>query len=103
MRPLKSERRRRQLAIAKALRNAHRPLVLADNPLIGESAVRRLAAERYEGAIMGEERALSDLISECAARVLKRIGDDPRLVAEATVLTTEDGASTQLATAREPG
>ena len=54
-------------------------------------------------AIIGEERALSDLINECGARVLKRIGEDPRLAAEATVLTTNDGASTQLATAREPG
>lgn len=80
MRPLRrSERGRRRLAIAEALRSAHRPLVLADNPLIDDPAVRRLAAERYEGAIMGEERALSDLISECAARVLERIGDDPRL------------------------
>ncbi len=52
---------------------------------------------------MGVERALSDLISDCAARVLKRIGEDPRLAAEATVQTTDDGASTQLATAREPG
>jgi hypothetical protein len=89
---------RRRLAIAHALRNAQRLLNLSDNPLVETAPVRRLAAERYGDAVMGEELALSDLVLDCARRVLQRLGDDRRLEREAALLRTViDGGSVQAA------
>ncbi|MBI5289533.1 MAG: hypothetical protein HY873_11240 [Chloroflexi bacterium] len=84
----RTDRERRRLAMAHALRNAQRLLNLSDNPLVDEPAVRRLAAERYGDAVMKEELALSDVVLACANTVLQRVGDDRRLEREAALLRT---------------
>ncbi len=97
----RTDRERRRLAIASALRNAQRPLNLSDNVLIEEAAVRTRAAERYQASVMRDELALSDLVIESAKSVLAQLRHDARLTREATVLETviADG-SVQLAARR---
>jgi hypothetical protein len=82
----RSELERKRLAMAGALLNARRLLLLSDNPLLDEAPVGRLAAERYQNAIMGRELALSDLVLEAGRRVLERMQGDQRLEREAIVL-----------------
>jgi hypothetical protein len=80
------DKERQRLAVAKALLNASRPLVLADNPLLDEPAVGRLARERYPDSVLAEELALGDLVREAAEIVRARMGKDPRLLRERAVL-----------------
>jgi hypothetical protein len=94
----RTDRERRRLAVAHALRNAARLLNLSDNPLTDEPTVRRVAGERYSDAVMREELALSDVVLDCARRVLQRLGDDRRLEREATLLRAVlEGSSVQAA------
>ena len=82
------DQERLRLAVARALLNASRPLVLADNPLLDDPAVARLARERYASLALGAELALGDLVRAAAERVLARLGEDPRLGRERAVLQT---------------
>jgi hypothetical protein len=77
-----------RLAVAQALLNASRPLVLANNPLLEDTAVVQRARERYGDAVLAEELALGDLVREAGELVLARLGDDPRLGRERAVLQT---------------
>lgn len=80
------DQERARLAVAQALLNAGRPLVLAGSPLIEEVAVLRLARQRYAGGVLAEELALGDLVREAGEAVIQRLGDDPRLARERGVL-----------------
>jgi hypothetical protein len=82
------DRERARLGVAQALLNAGRPLILADSPLLDETAVGRKARERYPGSLLGDELALGDLVREAAELVLRRLGDDPRLARERGLLAT---------------
>jgi hypothetical protein len=82
------DQERLRLAVARALLNASRPLVLADNPLLDDPAVARLARERYTGMALAPELALGDLVREAGELVLARLGEDPRLGRERAVLQT---------------
>jgi hypothetical protein len=65
--------------------------------------VRRIAVERYQDAVMRDELALSDAITDAARRVLARLGGDTRLRREAALLQgVLDGGSVQSA-ARQLG
>jgi hypothetical protein len=82
----RSDRERKRLAVASALRNANRLLNLSDNALIEEGSVHALARERYPGLVMNEEMALSDEILASAKAVHECISRDARLNREAVVL-----------------
>jgi hypothetical protein len=82
------DQERLRLAVARALLNTGRPLVLADNPLLDQPAVARLARERYARMALGAELALGDLVRQAGELVLARLGDDPRLGRERAVLQT---------------
>jgi hypothetical protein len=82
------DQERLRLAVARALLNAARPLVLADNPLLDEPAVARLARERYAEMALGAELALGDLVRQAGELVLARLGEDSRLGRERAVLRT---------------
>ncbi len=103
----RTERERKRLAMASALRNANRLLNLSDNPLVDEPGVRKLAAERYPGTVMADELALSDLVTESARSLLEALRPDRRLAREATVLeavlsgASVQSAARQLALSRE--
>ncbi len=75
----RTEQERKRLAVPSALRNARRLLLLSDNPLIEETTVAALPAERYANAILAQELALSDLVLACGERMLERIRGDRRL------------------------
>ena len=97
----RTEQERKRLAIAGALLNARRLLILSENPLIDEPLVGQLAEERYADAIMSRELALSDLALASGHSVLQRIQGDQRMAREATVLATVlEGGSVQAAATR---
>jgi hypothetical protein len=97
----RTEQERKRLAIAGALLNARRLLILSENPLIDEPLVGQLAEERYADAIMSRELALSDLALASGQSVLQRIQGDQRMAREATVLATVlEGGSVQEAARR---
>lgn len=90
-----------QQRVGEALRNLPDRSALSRSPLARLPCVERVASERYKGRLMARGLALREVLTDCVARVVADVADEPALHREREYLVSlGDGLSCKEASRR---